>query len=56
MVSMRSFEILHRGSMLRQLKSGLEIKPIFLALSFAMVYGMCSVGTSDTTFIQLKGN
>ena len=46
----------HCVSLLRQVKPRLEIKHIFLALSFAMVYGMCSVGTSGTTFIQLKGN
>ena len=34
----------------------IEIKHIFLALSFAMAYGMCSVATSGITFIRLKGN
>ena len=39
-----------------QVKPALEIKHIFLPLSFAMVYGMCSLATSDTTFIRLRGN
>ena len=37
-----------------QVKPALEIKHIFLPLSFAMVYGMCSVATSDTTFTTIE--